>query len=152
MLSSPCHLLTCLHICLCSYMYLLDLEGRINDVRNGLLLFKPVEWAFDTSQLCFKLDQQFEHYVPHLLNERLSEVKLVDKLWHLCSEVKADRPTMIEFHCVHVIVCRGGNDKAGALLSCTSKLVRLLTDQLCPASSFMEHDSHQPEHLPVSCR
>jgi hypothetical protein len=66
-------------------MWMLDL-AHIDDVRNGLLLFKPIEWAFDTSQLCFKLDP-FNDFVPHLLNNNLKEMKLIDKLRELCAEV-----------------------------------------------------------------
>jgi len=34
----------------------------INHVSNGLLLWKPIEHAFDTSQLCFIYDTQDSRY------------------------------------------------------------------------------------------
>ena len=34
----------------------------IDDVRNGLLLWKPIEHAFDTAQLCFTYDTQNNRY------------------------------------------------------------------------------------------
>ena len=33
-----------------------------DDVRNGLLLWKPIEHAFDTAQLCFTYDSQNHRY------------------------------------------------------------------------------------------
>ncbi|DBB00060.1 TPA: hypothetical protein ACH3X1_013917 [Trebouxia sp. C0004] len=49
----------------------------INDTRNGLLLAKPVEEAFDAGFLCFILGEDGEHRV-HLLDARLYNVKLTD--------------------------------------------------------------------------
>ena len=34
----------------------------IDDVRNGLLLWKPIKHAFDTAQLCFTYDTQNKRY------------------------------------------------------------------------------------------
>ena len=34
----------------------------IDDVRNGLLLWKPIEHAFDTAQMCFTYDTQHNRY------------------------------------------------------------------------------------------
>ncbi len=34
----------------------------IDDVRNGLLLWKPIEHAFDTAQMCFTYDSQNNRY------------------------------------------------------------------------------------------
>ena len=55
----------------------------IDDPRNGLLLAKPIEWAFDTSQLCFIYDKDFNHYSALLLNRALAAVHLADKLEEL---------------------------------------------------------------------
>ncbi|DBB01760.1 TPA: hypothetical protein ACH3X1_000378 [Trebouxia sp. C0004] len=49
----------------------------INDTRNGLLLAKPIEEAFDAGFLCFILGEDGEHRV-HLLDARLCNVKLTD--------------------------------------------------------------------------
>ena len=37
----------------------------IDDVRNGLLLWKPIEHAFDTAQMCFTYDSQNDRYDKH---------------------------------------------------------------------------------------
>ncbi|DBA90046.1 TPA: hypothetical protein ACH3X2_004312 [Trebouxia sp. C0005] len=50
----------------------------INDTRNGLLLAKPIEEAFDAGFLCFILGEDGEHCV-HLLDARLCDVKLTDR-------------------------------------------------------------------------
>jgi len=49
----------------------------INDARNGLFLYKPVEWAFDRAKLCIEVrggDMFFR-----LLDPGLETVKLTDK-------------------------------------------------------------------------
>jgi hypothetical protein len=61
----------------------MDLAGEINNFMNGLLLFKPMAWAFDTSRLCFTWDQGWGHYVPHLLDHNLKDTTLMDKLLEL---------------------------------------------------------------------
>jgi hypothetical protein len=70
-------------------MWVLDLAGQIDDVRNGLLLFKPIAWAFNTSRICFEWDTEEQRYAPHLLDARLKETTLIDKLLELNAEVGA---------------------------------------------------------------
>ncbi|KAK9829154.1 hypothetical protein WJX72_004216 [[Myrmecia] bisecta] len=64
------------------YMEVVGLED-INDSRNGLLLAKPIEWAFDSSQLCFIYDKDYNHYTALLLNRALAPIRLADKLEEL---------------------------------------------------------------------
>jgi hypothetical protein len=49
----------------------------INDARNGLLLYKPVEWAFDRAKLCIEV--KGGDMVFRLLDRGLENVKLTDK-------------------------------------------------------------------------
>lgn len=42
-----------------------------DDVGNGLLLFKPFEWAFDNSKLCFIYNQRFDQFDMHILDPAL---------------------------------------------------------------------------------
>ncbi|DBA75364.1 TPA: hypothetical protein ACH3X1_010631 [Trebouxia sp. C0004] len=48
----------------------------IDDVRNGLLLWQPIEHAFDTAQLCFTYDTQTNSFVAQVLNSALLTEKL----------------------------------------------------------------------------
>ncbi|DBA99022.1 TPA: hypothetical protein ACH3X1_014292 [Trebouxia sp. C0004] len=48
----------------------------IDDVRNGLLLWKPIEHAFDTAQMCFTYDTQHNSFVARVLNPALLTEKL----------------------------------------------------------------------------
>ena len=50
----------------------------INDVRNGLLLYKPVEWAFDRAKLCVEVDSE-GRMTFRLLDPMLADISLVDK-------------------------------------------------------------------------
>jgi hypothetical protein len=50
----------------------------INDVRNGLLLYKPVEWAFDRAKICVEVTSDAEMTFC-LLDPALNDVRLVDK-------------------------------------------------------------------------
>eukprot|EP00611_Tribonema_gayanum_P029742 TRINITY_DN804_c1_g1_i10.p1 TRINITY_DN804_c1_g1~~TRINITY_DN804_c1_g1_i10.p1 ORF type:complete len:272 (-),score=57.17 TRINITY_DN804_c1_g1_i10:518-1333(-) len=52
----------------------------IDDVRNGLLLFKPLKRALHHLQLCFIWDCKRGHYVAHVLDGTLWNEKLVDTL------------------------------------------------------------------------
>ena len=42
-----------------------------------MLLFKPVEYAFDTSRLIFLWDPRCQHFVCHLLDSSLKDTRLV---------------------------------------------------------------------------
>ena len=51
----------------------------VDDARNGLLLYKPLEWAFDTSRLAFTWDGDRSSFVAHVLDPNILDVRLVDK-------------------------------------------------------------------------
>ena len=51
----------------------------VDDARNGLLLYKPLEWAFDTSRLVFIWDGARGSFVAHVLDPNILAVRLVDK-------------------------------------------------------------------------
>ena len=51
----------------------------VDDVRNGLLLYKPIEWAFDTSRLVFIWDGARNSFVAHILDPSILAVRLVEK-------------------------------------------------------------------------
>ncbi len=60
------------------HVHLLGFED-VNDVRNGLPLWKPLEWAFDTSRLCFMFDNLSDKFIakitdPSILSEKLVEI------------------------------------------------------------------------------
>ena len=50
----------------------------INDSKNCLFMYRPVEWAFDTSRLCIEVTQQ-DRFTWRLLDERLRRVHLSAK-------------------------------------------------------------------------
>jgi hypothetical protein len=50
----------------------------VNDVRNGLLLYKPVEWAFDRAKLCVEVKQPYGEMTFRLFDSALRNVKLAD--------------------------------------------------------------------------
>ena len=58
----------------------------VEDPRNGLLLYKPLEWAFDTSRLAFTWDGATSRFVAHLLDGHLANVKLVEKAKELLKD------------------------------------------------------------------
>ena len=49
----------------------------VDDVHNGLLLYKPVEWAFNRAKICISVDNG--RMVFHLLDHNLYHVRLADK-------------------------------------------------------------------------
>jgi hypothetical protein len=51
---------------------------NIDDVRNGLLLYKPVEWAFNRAKICVEVNSR-EEMTFYLLDQDLRDVKLVAK-------------------------------------------------------------------------
>ena len=51
----------------------------INDVGNGLPLWKPIEWAYDTSRLCFVYDKFHGNLVAHVLDSSILGIRLVQK-------------------------------------------------------------------------
>jgi hypothetical protein len=52
---------------------LLDFKD-INDVRNGLLLFQPLEHAFDRSHIIFAYDKELKKFVLEVLNTDILEM------------------------------------------------------------------------------
>ncbi|CAL8463682.1 g3216 [Coccomyxa elongata] len=48
----------------------------IDDVGNGLLMWKPIEHAFNTSALCFVHDKGMDRFVAHVLDLSLLDVSL----------------------------------------------------------------------------
>lgn len=53
------------HLYKSSWAVLVELAlgfSDIDDVRNGLLLWKPIEHAFDTAQMCFTYDSGSSRY------------------------------------------------------------------------------------------
>lgn len=78
--SFPQHTVTASHIYPRDRRQFLSDDSRFTDiyhVRNGLLLYKPVEVAFDQKQLCVEVDEE-KQYKFYLLDETLRTVKLVD--------------------------------------------------------------------------
>ena len=59
------------------HVHLLGFED-VNDVRNGLPLWKPLEWAFDTSRLCFTLDKNSDKFIAKIMDPSIVTKKLVD--------------------------------------------------------------------------
>lgn len=54
----------------------------VDDVGNGLLLFKPFQWAFDNSKLCFIYDQETDQFVMHILDPALRERPVLEMFDH----------------------------------------------------------------------
>ena len=59
------------------YVHLLKFED-INDVKNGLPLWKPLERAFDTSRLCFTFDKTSDKFIAKVMDPSILTEKLVD--------------------------------------------------------------------------
>ena len=49
---------------------------NINDPRNGLLLFKPFEFAFDNSHICFQFNREFETFHLKILKPELKDMSI----------------------------------------------------------------------------
>jgi hypothetical protein len=50
--------------------------GDINDPRNGLLLFKPFEFAFDNSHICFQYEEKSGFFAMKILDTRLRSLTI----------------------------------------------------------------------------
>ena len=59
------------------YVHLLGFKD-INDVKNGLPLWQPIEWAFDTSRWCFTFDKTFNKFIAKFIDPSILTKKLVD--------------------------------------------------------------------------
>jgi hypothetical protein len=62
----------------------------IHDVQNGLLLYKPVEWAFDRAKIFIEVNDA-DKMTFRLLDQSLRNVKLADKASELRKEAKIER-------------------------------------------------------------
>ena len=51
----------------------------VNDVRNDLPLWKPLEWAFDTSRLCIIYNEERDQFIAHILEPHIMSVPLAAK-------------------------------------------------------------------------
>jgi hypothetical protein len=51
---------------------------NINDMCNGLLLYKPFEWAFDWAKICIEVMHDYPMRF-HLLDPGLEDIMLADK-------------------------------------------------------------------------
>jgi HNH endonuclease len=51
---------------------------NVDDARNGVLMFKPIERAFDHGQLYFAYDISTHQYKLHVLDADLLDKKLLD--------------------------------------------------------------------------
>ncbi len=60
----------------CSVKYLVGVND-INSPRNGLLLFRPIEWSFDNSRAMFVRDEK-GNWVYTLLYQGLRNVQLIN--------------------------------------------------------------------------
>ena len=56
----------------------------IDDVRNGLPMFKPIEWAFNTSRLCFYIPEGTQKLTVKLLDKSIANLRLCQKGKELC--------------------------------------------------------------------
>lgn len=59
------------------YVHVLGFEN-IDDVKNGLPLWKPLEWAFDTSRLCFTFDKNSDKFIAKIMDPSILTKWLVD--------------------------------------------------------------------------
>lgn len=55
---------------------------EVDDVGNGLLLFKPIEWALDNSKICFVYDEGFRTFNMRILDPLLNDKTLLSVLEH----------------------------------------------------------------------
>ena len=59
------------------YVHLLGFDD-IDDVKNGLPLWKPIEWAFDTSRLSFTFDKTLDKFIAKVMDSSILTKRLVD--------------------------------------------------------------------------
>ena len=70
---------------------------HIDDVRNGLLLFKPIEWAFDNSLLV--LVPNGIDISAFLVDPELEHVTLMSKFREVTSKVGLDLDDQVALAC-----------------------------------------------------
>ena len=66
---------------MCRLRHLVGIE-EINSSRNGLMLFRPIEWSFDNSRAIFMRDTM-GNWSFTMIDESLHEVQLTDKFVEL---------------------------------------------------------------------
>jgi hypothetical protein len=66
---------------------------NINDPRNGLLLFKPFEYAFDNSHICFLFDAVMEAFSMKIVNKELRELTLKE---YIEKETEIDKKKILQ--------------------------------------------------------
>jgi HNH endonuclease len=79
----PPKLVTAAHLFRCSHEYLASTVVQIDDiddVRNGMLLFKPLEAAFDHLQISFLSENAGSSFELKLFDETIREKRLIDCL------------------------------------------------------------------------
>ena len=111
-LGLPACLVTAGHIFKYEWLDLvLDWMGfpDIDDVRNGLLLFKPVEYAADHSQLCF-IDG-----ICRILDPSIRHLRLLDALAAIPGDYKPEGYTYKEWAAYEPLVAVLGNKTFGDL-------------------------------------
>lgn len=65
----------------------------INDSRNGLLLFKPFEYAFDNSHICFQFDSENESFSMKILNFELKSLTIKQ---YIQKETEIDKTLLLK--------------------------------------------------------
>ena len=53
--------------------------AEVNDACNGLPLWKPLHWAFNTSRLCFIYSTEQQQFIAHVLDPCIMSTRLADK-------------------------------------------------------------------------
>ena len=71
---------------------LLDIDS-VNDVRNGLLLYKPLEWAFDTGRLMVVAESG--EFIVRLLDPAIREVSLHAKAAQMVHKSEEEQKTLL---------------------------------------------------------
>ena len=67
----------------------------IDDERNGLPMFKPMEWAFDSSRLCFYIPGDTQKLTVKLLDNSIADLRLCQKGMELFEPHWKSQPTNV---------------------------------------------------------
>jgi HNH endonuclease len=65
----------------------------IDDSRNGLLMFKPFEFAFDNSHICFQYDADTELFNLKILFPELRKMTIME---YIQSESEMEKSTLLK--------------------------------------------------------
>ena len=68
----------------------------INDTRNGLPLWKPLEWAFDSSRLCFTYNKDSDQFIANILDPSILARKMSDVGRHKMGAEWVDPPNHLK--------------------------------------------------------